>query len=141
MLKRLIGRRKQIVVIARMLDEKVEGLGTHRRRSEHEGHLPIDFADDHDLPALPALRRQNRQQIHRYVGIRPKTVFGAAIDAAFCDKLADNVDALGGHIARHMRIVGADIVTLRMRDVRRRRVQKKFDNLHIAWDISRGADR
>ena len=59
----LIGRREQVVLVARMLDERVECFGGHRRGSEHEGHVLIDLADDDEVSAGAALRCQEFEQI------------------------------------------------------------------------------
>ncbi len=115
-----------------MLDQKIEGFGTHRGRPEHEGHLPIDFADDDDVPAAGALRRQVFQQVDRDIGVRSQAVFRAPFDAAFADQLRDDIDAMRRHVARHLRVVGADIVTLRVRHIEQRAgIQKELDDLHI----------
>ncbi|HEX3911963.1 MAG TPA: hypothetical protein VHW71_00535 [Steroidobacteraceae bacterium] len=128
----LIGGREQIVLIAGVFDQRVEGFRRHSRRPEHERHLSIDLADDHDLPPRLPLRRQMREQVQGDIGIRPKAVFAAALDTAFCDQLCDDVDPPGGNIARNMRVIAADIVALRMCNAEQcARLQEKLYDLHI----------
>ncbi len=115
-----------------MLKKRIKRVGAHRRRPEHEWHLAVDLADHDQLPACQPLRRQYVQQIDRDIGVRSQTVFRAALDAALGNELADDVDAVGGNIARHVRVVAADIVTLRMRHIEQRAgIQKKFHDLHV----------
>ena len=98
---------------------------------------PGYFADDDDGSALAPLRRQYFQQIDRDIGIGTQAIFRAPLDAAFCDQLSDDIDAVGRDIAGNMRVVAADIVTLRMRNVEQRAgIEKEFDDLHVPGHIS-----
>jgi hypothetical protein len=74
-------------------------------------------------------------QIDRDIRIRAQAEFRAAIDAALGDQLRNDVDALRRDVARHVRVVGADIVTLRLRHTEQAaRIEKKFDDCHILRD-------
>ncbi len=129
----LIGRREQVVLVPRVLDQRVECLGGHRRRSEHERHLPIDLADDDEVSACLPLRRQVFEQIEGDIGIRSQAIFRAALDAALGDELRHDIDAVGGDVARHMSVVAADVVALRMADEKLcAGVQKELDDFHVA---------
>ena len=128
----LIGRRKQVVVVARVLDQRVECVGGHRRGPEHEGHLPIDLADDDEVSAGAPLRRQVFEQIECDIRVRPQTVFSARLDAAFRDELCHDIDPLSGHVARHVRVVAADIVALRVLYVEQGAgIQEELDDAHV----------
>ncbi len=128
----LIGRGEQVVVVARMLEQGVECLGGYRSGSEHERHLPVDLADDFDVCAGAAPRRQVFEQIQRDIRIRSETVFAAPLDAALGDQLGNHVDAVGGQVARHVRVVAADVVALRVPHVEQGAgVQKELDDAHV----------
>ncbi len=70
-------------------------------------------------------------------GFDPRLIFGAPLDAAFRHQLSNDIDAVGRDIAGNMRVVAADIVTLRMRNVEQRAgIEKEFDDLHIFRHIA-----
>ena len=128
----LIGRRKQVEVIARMStrESNVSALTAAGPNMKGIWRLTSPITTS-SRPASP-LRRQSAQQIDRDIGVRSQAVFRTALDVALGNELADDIDAVGGNIARHVRVVGADIVTLRMPHIEQRTgIQKKFHDLHV----------
>ena len=70
-------------------------------------------------------------------GFDPRLYSGAALYVSFADQLRDDIHPMCRHVARHLGVVGADIVTLRMRHIEQcAGIQKELHDLHIGSDIS-----
>ena len=89
-----------------------------------------------DVAAGAARLGDERQQIHGDVRIGAEAQLHLSVHRTPRHKVRDHVHAARQCVARNVRVVGADIVPLRMADVEQRtRIEKKLDDLHIAGDI------
>ena len=61
--ERRIGWGEQVVVVARVVDDEVELLGSELRRFAHEGHLRVRLADHDDVMSRAPRLRDQRQQV------------------------------------------------------------------------------
>ena len=74
--QRRVRRREQVVVVTRMIQQQVEGVGADIGRAQHEGHFAVHLAEhDHRLTG-GAQSRHVRQQVHGDIGIAAQADFG-----------------------------------------------------------------
>ena len=59
--QRRIRRREQVVVVARMIEQQVEGVRAHVGRAQHERHLAMHLAQHHHRDARGAQLRELRE--------------------------------------------------------------------------------
>ena len=130
--QRRVRRREQIVVVARMIQQQVEGVGADIGGAQHEGHLAMHLAEQHHRAAGGAQSRDVRQQVHRDIGIAAQADFGDSAHHAPRDHVRDHVDAAMQELARHVRVVCREIVRLRVRRVEQRaRLEEELDHARV----------
>ena len=104
--QRRIRRREQVVVVARMIEQQVEGIRRDAGRAEHEGHFAMHLAEhDHRAARRRAARCTCGQQVDGDVGIAAETDLGDAADGAPRHHVRDDVHAAVQQLARHVRVV------------------------------------
>jgi len=109
-----VRRSEQIVVVARVVDEKVELLRLDLRVSRHERHLRMALAHHHDVAAGTPCLGYERQQIDADIGVRAETQLQLAVHHAPREQLGNHVHAARERIAGDVRVVGAQVIALRV---------------------------
>ena len=109
-------RAEQLVLVAAVIDQDVEGTLGYRRIAEHEGQPAVDCPHERDrLPGGPG-GAECIDQVEGQVRIRRQAVFRPARDRTGRDFLGNHVDAEGHQIADDVRVVGRQVVLLYGRD-------------------------
>ena len=135
---RFARRRKQRKVGRGTLKQHVEFAGADGRVAGHERQFGIHLANKQKIDATLVTQRQ---QIDRQVWITAQTVGSGGLFGAMRYQLANHVDAAVEHALQRLRIVGRDILLLRIR-----RVQPLagLEEELVDFDVGRhfaGADR
>ena len=124
--------REQVVVVARMVEQQVEGVRAHVGRAEHEGHLAVYLAQHHDRLSGGAQLRELGDEIDGDIGVAAEADFGGAAHHSPGDHVSDHVDATRQQLARHVRVVRRQIVRLRVRGIEQRPgLEEELDDAHI----------
>ena len=130
--ERRVRRREQVVVVARMIEQQVERVGADVRGAEHEGHFAMHLAEHDHGRARRAQLREVGHQVHGDVGIAAQADLGGAAHAALRHHVRDHVHAARQQLARDVRVVGRQVVRLRVFRVEQRAgLEEELDDAHV----------
>jgi hypothetical protein len=120
-----------------MVEQQIERVRTHVGGAQHERHLPVHLPHHHHGFARGPQLRDLREQVDGDVGIAAKADLHGASGLPPRHDVRHDIHAMRQQVARHVGVVGAQIVRLGMaRGEQRAWFEEKLDDTHIGRHLS-----